>query len=123
MNHDLIVEQLFERCKWFMENILQAPAPPSRRQRLAGHLHPEATGGPGDAPGQDQSGGPAVEEPGHRPLLPGAGMTYVHSRTVSPQSLLGEECLPIGSVPDLLIFLTCPGIDRRVVQRCHARLV
>jgi hypothetical protein len=25
MNHDLIVEQLFEGCKWFMETILQAP--------------------------------------------------------------------------------------------------
>ena len=25
MSHDLIVEQLFERCKGFMENILQAP--------------------------------------------------------------------------------------------------
>ena len=25
MSHDLIVEQLLERCKWFMENILQAP--------------------------------------------------------------------------------------------------
>jgi hypothetical protein len=28
-----------------------------------------------------------------------------------------------GSVPDLLIFLTLPGLYRRVVQRCHARLV
>ena len=25
MSHDLIVEQLLERGKWFMENILQAP--------------------------------------------------------------------------------------------------
>jgi len=25
MDHDLIVEQLLDRCKWFMENILQAP--------------------------------------------------------------------------------------------------
>jgi hypothetical protein len=25
MSHDLVVEQLFERCKWFMESVLQAP--------------------------------------------------------------------------------------------------
>jgi hypothetical protein len=28
-----------------------------------------------------------------------------------------------GSVPDLLIFLTLPGLYRRVVKRGHARLV
>ena len=29
----------------------------------------------------------------------------------------------LGSVSDLLVFLTLPGINRRMVQRCHARPV
>ena len=38
---------------------LAGAKPPSRRQRLGGHLNIGATGGLGDAPGQDHAGGPA----------------------------------------------------------------
>jgi hypothetical protein len=58
MNHDLIVEQLFERCKWFMENTLQAPdlvfatlqypnnpgGPNPERNRNSGHCSWTASG-------------------------------------------------------------------------------
>jgi hypothetical protein len=84
---------------------LAGAKPPSRRQPLAGHLHIDATGGPGDAPGQDYAGGPAVEEPGHRSFLPGGSMIYVHPRMVSSQTLLAEGCLPIRT-------FQCGGVGR-----------
>jgi hypothetical protein len=51
-----------------------------------------------------------IHEVFHAPVL---GRIPTVTREVEPS--------PLGSVPDLLIFLTHPGICRRVVQRCHTR--
>jgi hypothetical protein len=58
LDHAVIVGQLFERSNVYGEQLAGAK-PPSRRQRLGGHLNIGATGGLGDAPRQDHAGGPA----------------------------------------------------------------
>lgn len=94
MDHDLIVGQLLERCKWFMENILQAPHLhhvgsaslaifTQRRQVVREMLQAKITLEAQQLKSQDIA--PCCQE---------ARMTYVHIRPVSPQTLLGEGCLP-----------------------------
>jgi hypothetical protein len=95
MDHDLIVEHLLERCKCFIENILQASDLHSvaaaslaifaqmrqvARDILQAKIDLEAQ--------QRQS--TAV------PLCcQDASMNYVHTRTVSPETLFGEVCIPV----------------------------
>ena len=88
MDHDLIVEQLLARCKCFIENILQAadlhsvataslaifePMRQVAREILQAKIQIEA----------QQLKGTAVA-----PCCQDAGAQYVHTRTVSPQTLL-----------------------------------
>jgi hypothetical protein len=95
MDHELIVEQLLARCKSFIENILQGPDlhrvataslaifEPMRqvaREILQAKIHLEA----------QPLKGPAVV-----PCGPEAGARYVHTRTVSPRTLVGEVCIPV----------------------------
>jgi hypothetical protein len=95
MDHDLIVEQLLDRCKGFIENILQAPDLHNvgsaslaifaqmrqvAREILQAKINLEAQ----QLKSQDIA--PCCQE---------ASMTYVHTRTVSPQTLFGEVCIPI----------------------------
>jgi hypothetical protein len=94
MDHDLIVGQLLERCKWFVENILQAPHLhhvgsaslaifTQRRQVVREMLQAKITLEAQQLKSQDI------------PLLPGGQNDLRPPRTVSPQTLLGELCLPI----------------------------
>jgi hypothetical protein len=95
MDHDLIVEQLLARCKCFIEHILQAADLHSvatasltiseqmrqvGREILQAKIHLEA----------QQLQGTAVV-----PCCQEAGARYVHTRTVSPQTLLGEVRIPV----------------------------
>jgi hypothetical protein len=95
MDHELIVEQLLARCKGFIENILQSPdlhrvATASlaifeqmrqvAQEILQAKIHLAA----------QQLKGTAVV-----PCCQEAGARYVHTRTVSPQTLLGEVCIPV----------------------------
>jgi hypothetical protein len=95
MSHNLIVEQLFGRCKWFMENILQAPDLhhvgsaslaifTQRRQVVREMLQAKINLEAQQLKSQDIA--PCCQE---------ASMIFVHPRTVSPQTLLGEGWLPI----------------------------
>jgi hypothetical protein len=95
MDHDLIVEQLIARCKGFIENILQAPdlhrvATASLaifaqirdlgREILQAKITLEA---------QQLKGADVV------PCCPDSRARYLHTRTVSPQTLLGEVQIPV----------------------------
>lgn len=95
MDHDLIVEQLLARCKGFIENILQttdlhsvataslaifAQLRQVGREILQAKTHFEA----------QQLKGTAVV-----PCCQEAGARYVHTRTVRPQTLLGEVHSPV----------------------------
>src|SRR5918999_6265627 len=95
MDHDLIVEQLLARCKCVIENILQAadlhsvataslaifePMRQVAREILQAKIQLEA----------QQLKGTAVA-----PCCQDAGARYVHTRTVSPQTLLGEVHIPV----------------------------
>jgi hypothetical protein len=95
MDHDLIVEQLLARCKGFIENILQAPdlhsvaaasmaifeqMRPVAREMLQAKIPREA----------QQLKGTDVA-----PCCQNASVRYVHTRTVSPQTLFGEVCIPV----------------------------
>jgi hypothetical protein len=95
MDHELMVEQLLARCKGFIENILQATDLHSvataslaifeqmrqvAREILQAKIHLEA----------QQLKGTAVA-----PCCQEAGARYVHTRTVSPQTLWGKVCIPV----------------------------
>ena len=95
MAHDIIVEQLLDRCKGFIENILQAPdlhnvASTSlaifaqmrqvARDILQAKITLEAQ---------------QLKRADVTPCCPEAGVTYVHTRTVSPETLLGEITIPV----------------------------
>lgn len=95
MDHDVIVEQLLDRCKRVIENILQAPdlqsvAPASlaifaqmrdvAREVLQAKIALEAR--------QRRSQDVAR-------CCPDAHVKYVHTRTVSPETLFGEITIPV----------------------------
>jgi hypothetical protein len=95
MDNDLIVEQLLARCKGFIENILQAAdlhrvATASlaifaqvrdvAREILQAKITLEA---------QQLKGADVV------PCCPDSRARYIHTRTVSPQTLLGEVHIPV----------------------------
>lgn len=95
MDHDVLVEQLLDRCKGLIENILQAPDLHSvgsaslaifaqmrqvARDILQAKMELEAE----QLKCQDIA--PCCQE---------AGVTYVHTRTVSPETLFGEVCIPV----------------------------
>jgi hypothetical protein len=95
MDHDLIVEHLLARCKCFIENILQAPdlhnvAAASlaifaqmrqvARDILQAKIALEA----------QQRQGTAVAR-----CCQEASVIYVHTRTVTPETLVGEVCIPV----------------------------
>ena len=71
MDHDLIAEQLLDRCKGFIEHILQA----SDHHRVAtaslAIFAQVRDSGPGDSPGQDHTRGPTAQGCRHGSLLPG----------------------------------------------------
>ena len=95
MDHDVIVEQLVARCKGFIENILQAPDLHSvasaslaiftqmrqvAREMLQAKIAFEAQ--------QRRSQDVAR-------CCPEASVHYVHTRTVSPETLFGEITIPV----------------------------
>ena len=95
MDHDVIVEQLLERCKRFIENILQAPDLQSvasaslaifeqmrhvAREILQTKIALEA----------QQRRSQDVPR-----CCPEASVRYVHTRTVSPETLFGEITIPV----------------------------
>lgn len=95
MDHDLIVEQLLDRCKGFIERILQTPDLQSvasaslaiftqirqvARDILQAKITLEAQ---------------QLTRADVPPCCPEAGMTYVHTRAVSPETLLGEITVPV----------------------------
>jgi hypothetical protein len=95
MDHELIVEHLLDRCKCFIENILQASELHSvaaaslaifaqlrqvARDILQAKIDLEA----------QQRQRTAVT-----PCCQAAYARYVHTRTVSPETLFGEVCIPV----------------------------
>ena len=95
MDHDLIVEQLLARCKCFIENILQAPDLHSvasaslaifvqmrevAREILQAKIMLEA---------QQRRTWEVVR------CCPEASVQYVHTRSVSPETLFGEIAIPV----------------------------
>jgi hypothetical protein len=95
MDHDLIVEQLLARCKCFIENILQASDLHSvataslaifaqlrevAREILQAKITLEA---------QQLRGADIM------PCCQDTGVRYVHTRTVSPETLFGEVHIPV----------------------------
>jgi len=90
MDHDGIVEQLLDRCKGFIESILQAPdlhdvasaslaiftqMRPVVRDILQAKITLEA---------QQRKHGEVA------PCCPKAGVTYVHTRTVTPEGSVAK---------------------------------
>jgi hypothetical protein len=95
MDHDIIVEQLLDRCKRFIENILQAP-----------DLHSVATASLAifaqmrDVAREILQAKIALEAQQHRSqdvarCCTDARVKYVHTRTVSPETLFGEITIPV----------------------------
>jgi hypothetical protein len=95
MDHDVIVEQLLDRCKGVIENILQAPDLHSvatsslaiftqmrevAREILQAKIMLEA----------EQRRSQDVTR-----CCPEANVRYVHTRTVSPETLFGEITIPV----------------------------
>jgi hypothetical protein len=95
MDHDLIVEQLLERCQGFLESILQAPALPnvaSVSLAIVTQMRPVA---------RDilQAKLTLEAQPLTRaaitPCCPTAGVSDVQTRPVSPETLWGEITIPV----------------------------
>jgi hypothetical protein len=95
MDHDLIVEQLLTRCKCFIENILQASDLHSvatvslaifeqmrhvAQEMLQAKIHLEAQ---------------QLKRADVAPCCQDASVIYVHTRTVSPETLFGKVCIPV----------------------------
>jgi hypothetical protein len=95
MDHDVIVELLLERCKGFIEGILQAPDLHSvasaslaifAQMRQVAHDILQAK-----IPLEVQQ----LKRADVTLCCQEAGGTYVHTRTVSPETLFGEITLPV----------------------------
>lgn len=99
MDHELIVEHLLERCHCFIENILQttdlhniaaaslaifAQLRQLARDLLQAKIDLEAQ------PRQRTAVARCSQD---------ASVIYVHTRTVSPETLLGEVCIPVRTLP------------------------
>src|SRR5262245_30994896 len=95
MDHDLIVEQLLDRCKQFIENILQAS-----------DLHSVATASLAIFAQFREVGWEMLQAKitleaqqlkgmDIAPCCPDACVRYIHTRTVSPQTLCGEVHIPV----------------------------
>jgi hypothetical protein len=95
MDHELIVEHLLDRCKCFMEDILQASDLHSvaaaslaifaqlrqvARDILQAKIDLEAQ---------------QLQRTDVAPCCQEADARYVHTRTVSPKTLFGEVCIPV----------------------------
>jgi hypothetical protein len=95
MDHELIVEHLLDRCKCFMENILQASdlhnvaaaslAIFAQMRQVARDILQAKI----DLEAQQ------LQRTDVAPCCQEAGARYVHTRTVSPETLLGEVCIPV----------------------------
>jgi hypothetical protein len=95
MDHDLIVEHLLDRCKCFIENILQASdlhtvaaaslAIFAQMRQVARDILQAKI----DLEAQQR------ERTDVAPCCQEAGVRYVHTRTVSPETLFGEVCIPV----------------------------
>jgi hypothetical protein len=95
MDHAVIVEQLLDRCRGLIESILQAPAlhsVASASLALFAQMRPVA---------RDILQAKIILEAQQlkradvTPCCPEAGITYVHTRTVSPETLFGEITIPV----------------------------
>jgi len=95
MDHDLIVEQLLDRCKGFIENILQAS-----------DLHSVATASLAIfaqlrevareiLPAKITLAAQQLKRTDVAPCCQDSRVRYIHTRTVNPQTLLGEVHIPV----------------------------
>jgi hypothetical protein len=95
MDHDLIVEHLLDRCQCFLERILQA----SDLHRVAAaslaifaqmrQVARDMLQAKVDLEVQQ------LQRMDVAPCCQEAGARYLHTRTVSPQTLFGEVCIPV----------------------------
>jgi hypothetical protein len=95
MDHDLIVEQLLARCKGFIENILQAPdlhsvaAASLAIFEQVRHVARDILQAKITLEAQQR------QRADIKPCCPEAGVTYVHTRPVSAETLFGEITIPV----------------------------
>jgi hypothetical protein len=95
MDHDGIVEQLLDRCKGFIENILQAPDLHSVASASLAilaqvrHIARDILQAKITLEAQQRTRADVT------PCCQEAGMTYVHTRSVSPETLFGEITIPV----------------------------
>jgi hypothetical protein len=95
MDHDVIVEQLLERCKRFIANILQAPdlhSVASASLAIFAQMRHVAR--------DILQAKIALEAQQRRSqdiarCCPDANVKYVHTRTVSPETLFGQITIPV----------------------------
>ncbi len=95
MDHDLIVEQLLDRCKGLIENILQAPElhhVASASLAIFEHMRPVARE---ILQAKIALEAQQLQRQDIAPCCQQAGLTYIHTRTVSPKTLFGEVCIPV----------------------------
>ena len=95
MDHDLIVEHLLERCKCFIENILQAPDLPSVAAASVAIFAPMRHVARETLQAKITREAQQLQSRAVVPWCQDAGARYVHTRTVSPETLLGQVCIPV----------------------------
>jgi hypothetical protein len=95
MDHDGIVDQLLDRCKGFIENILQAPdlhSVASASLAILAQIRPVARD---ILQAKITLEAQQLTRGDISPCCPEAAVTLVHTRTVSPETLFGEIIIPV----------------------------
>jgi hypothetical protein len=95
MDHDVIVEQLLDRCKGLIESILQAPdlhSVASASLAIFARIRPVARD---ILQAKITLEAQQLKRAGVSPCCPEAGVIYVHTRTVSPETLFGQITIPV----------------------------
>jgi hypothetical protein len=95
MDHDGIVEQLLDRCKGLIESMLQAPdlrSVASASLAIFAQMRPVARDILQAKITLEAQQLTRADVP---PCCPAVGVTYVHTRTVSPETLFGEITIPV----------------------------
>ncbi len=95
MDHDLIVEQLLARCKCFIENILQAPDLHSVASASLAIFGPMREVAREILQAKIALEAQQLKSQDVTPCCYDAAVTYVHTRTVSPETLFGEVYIPV----------------------------
>jgi hypothetical protein len=95
MAHDGIVESLLDRCKGFIENILQAPDLPSVASASLAIFAPMRQVARDLLQAKITLEAQQRKRADIKACGPEAGVTSVHTRTVSPETLFGELTIPV----------------------------